>query len=1041
MLRSRTGVGVLTGLVILAVRAAALQGADDPARMIRDGFETPSTSWEQEQTDAVINLGVHDRTQRAAHEGRLSEHFQFAAGPGSAFYYSYRLPKVPVTSNLRVSFFVRANRAGVRIFGRVILPTDTDPDTGQPSFLLVPGTIYQNVDRWQRIELAGLPPLIESQARVLRASTRRPVKLEGAYLDRVVVNLYCGAGETEIFLDELSVAPVPAEVIAAQASPEAGEAEAATPKVGDGPAARRPAVGVTLERNRLKQNGADRFFTAIEAPGADIAELRKAGFDLLAENISADPARFRAAVDAGFLLQPNLVTAQGEPLEPAQALAAAEAFPYRDKVAFWGLGEQLGRVEDPEARKEELERVRAIKSGFRGLARDFSHLTTGTVADGFSLYAQAPKHLDILGVRPSSWGSAQGPAQNYYYLSQRRALTARGNPNGLFFAWFPAAPPPEVQRNVWGEDTPPSWGIPMVQPEQLRVYTFVALAAGYRGLGFRGNADLTRTDLGKMLLIEMALLNEEIHLFEVVLAQGKDPIPLYPTYPADPPVLPPAGSLNVNAKIRLVKEPDPNMNTRVASIDLSDRRGSLLLVSDYLDLGQFQLPQMAANDVKITVPARESAQAWQISPGGLEPLDREKVPGGVRFSIPDYGPTAMVLVTTDLTLPDRIQAELERVRPLAVQLAIEQARIELKWVADINGRLIADGHRLYDPTDPKAFKLPPGMKAPDHEASLLAAADDYIKKAEDALESEEYAVAWAQARRATRPLRILMYAHWMKAFVDASRIAIPYPEDRPERRLPLSVRDQVPKKPKPPRKPIFSPVACPPLCGFNLLPQQWIWIDWMRRSFGPNLVPSGTFEGFKTLAALEAAGWVDVSRDSPEITTTIETVPAKDPKYRLLRLAVTATDKDRIDRLPPTLDFPQAAIRSPEVKVKAGQFIKISVEIAKPMFHPEGHSGLIIRDSIGGEPLQFRYNNVIFDLTPTVLFRRAPADGVVTVTLGLACYGEAYFNNFQVQVVEGPAPRPADLAGPAPRLPNPATPAPVDPGTAARPAPVPRINR
>ena len=204
-------------------------------------------------------------------------------------------------------------------------------------------------------------------------------------------------------------------------------------------------------------------------------------------------------------------------------------------------------------------------------------------------------------------------------------------------------------------------------------------------------------------------MNEEIDLFESILAQGKDPIPLYPTYPADPPVLPPPGSLNVNQKIRRIKEPDPNLFTRVASIDLSDRKGSLLLVSDYFDFGQFQPHQMAMNDLKITVPARESAQAWLISPGGLELLGREKVPGGVRFNVPDYGPTAMVLVTTDLTLPDRIQAEVERVRPLAVQLAIEQARIQLKWVAEINGRLVADGHRLYDPTDPKAYKLPPGI--------------------------------------------------------------------------------------------------------------------------------------------------------------------------------------------------------------------------------------------------------------------------------------------------------------------------------------------
>ena len=174
------------------------------------------------------------------------------------------------------------------------------------------------------------------------------------------------------------------------------EAEAAAPKVGEAPGRRSArAVGVALERNRLKRNGDDWFVTAIEAPGADVAELRKAGFDVLAESINADPERFRAAVDAGFLLQPNLVSVEGEPLEPSQALAAAAAFPFRDEVAFWGLGDQLGRSRRPRGAKAELERVRAIKSGFRGLPRDFSHLTTGTVADELQPVragAQAPRH-------------------------------------------------------------------------------------------------------------------------------------------------------------------------------------------------------------------------------------------------------------------------------------------------------------------------------------------------------------------------------------------------------------------------------------------------------------------------------------------------------------------------------------------------------------------------------------------------------------------------------------------------------------------------
>ena len=56
---------------------------------LRDGFETPEPIWESEHTDTVIRLLEHDRSQRAAHGGRLSEHFHFESGPGSQFFVSY----------------------------------------------------------------------------------------------------------------------------------------------------------------------------------------------------------------------------------------------------------------------------------------------------------------------------------------------------------------------------------------------------------------------------------------------------------------------------------------------------------------------------------------------------------------------------------------------------------------------------------------------------------------------------------------------------------------------------------------------------------------------------------------------------------------------------------------------------------------------------------------------------------------------------------------------------------------------------------------
>ena len=74
---------------------------------------------------------------------------------------------------------------------------------------MVPGTIFDQPDRWQKLELVQMMPTIERLARVLRASSRRAVSLDGAYLERVVVNLLDSPGQSEVFLDDLEISPIP----------------------------------------------------------------------------------------------------------------------------------------------------------------------------------------------------------------------------------------------------------------------------------------------------------------------------------------------------------------------------------------------------------------------------------------------------------------------------------------------------------------------------------------------------------------------------------------------------------------------------------------------------------------------------------------------------------------------------------------------------------------------------------------------------------------------------------------------------------------
>ena len=82
--------------------------------------------------------------------------------------------------------------------------------------------------------------------------------------------------------------------------------------------------------------------------------------------------------------------------------------------------------------------------------------------------------------------------------------------------------------------------------------------------------------------------------------------------------------------------------------------------------------------------------------------------------------------------------------------------------------------------------------------------------------------------------------------------------------------------------------------------------------------------------------------------------------------------------------------------------------------------------SIGGEALQFSSTGSFPSLTRVVLYRRVPADGEMSVLLGLAGYGDAYFDDVSIQRIEAKSSieNLDNLARrPSPRLPSTAPPA------------------
>ncbi len=138
--------------------------------------------------------------------------------------------------------------------------------------------------------------------------------------------------------------------------------------------------------------------------------------------------------------------------------------------------------------------------------------------------------------------------------------------------------------------------------------------------------------------------------------------------------------------------------------------------------------------------------------------------------------------------------------------------------------------------------------------------------------------------------------------------------------------------------------------------------------------------------------------------------PGKGKFRRVLKLAGPPEDKKAgVDKLPPYLDHPVAAVRTPPIKVYEGELIRIAVQIDMPFPCVSGAGGVFVRDSIGGEPLQFRVTAAVPGWQEVVLYRRAPADGEMTVLLGYGGHQFAKFDNLRIQkVVSGPKEAPDD---------------------------------
>jgi hypothetical protein len=906
--RRRVGLLALGGATAVGLTLALL-GLAGGQQIHRDGFEGRDPVWVKGPADAGYKETAHEMTD-AAHTGQHAEMIQLQAERGSFIHYLYDVGRAPICEELSARIWLKGNRPGIQLLGRLVLPHERNPsNVEEPMTTLVGGDIYQTSSRWQALELRHPVELARKQLALLRAETKRDINGEGAYIDRLILNLYAGPGDTQVWIDDLEIGPVADPRTWQNAGrPEPAPGADGPDKLTGRPQSRRPAV-IDLDRDQLRVSGKTIFFRAIRHTDTPLTVLREAGFNTLWIDDQAPAAVIEQAANLGFWIVPALPLAD-EPDGPTDGhthLTANSGFARRvsrfvdqDAVLFWDLGGGGLALEQSSAVSRTAQMLRAADPQ-RPLAAD--------VWDGLKPYSRS---VNLLGVHRWPLMTSLELSQYREWLEQRRLLA---NPGTFMWTWVQTHLPDWHTTMVYDHPGTGAFDEPVGPlPEQIRLVTYTALAGGCRGLGFWSDRFLADSHQGRDRLLALALINQELQMLEPLLVA------------ADPPTW--------------TDTTDPSIKAAVFHTDRA-----LLVIPIFIGQGAQCCPgQGGASNLQVTVPLSPwGTEAWEVTPGQVHALKTERIWGGTKVTLPEFGLTTAIVITADngpTGLLVRLQDEARRKRKLAAQWAHDLAEVELDKATRINAELEQADHRL-----------------PDGQA-LLDDARKRLQRCAQLYNDGDYSEAYAEAKRAARPVQILMRAHWEKAAGD-----------------------------------LDAPVASPYAVSYFTLPRHWRFADQIKQSVpGRSVLPGGDFEQ-DPAQPTEAWTAQEIALDEVELQAR----RVGDSPHEGKQCAMLEIKPKNKDLAPGALERTYLGIHSPAVHLEPRTLVRLSAWVRIPDHIGASADGVLLYDSAGGEPLAIRLPGPNKKWKQFTWYRTVPATGMIHVSLALTGLGKAYFDDVRIE--------------------------------------------
>jgi len=909
--------------VVLGLAEAALG-----QQVHRNGFESTKTLWVKAGADATYDEVGHSSSDQGAHDGQRAEYLQINANQGSYIHYQYPVGKALIGDELIGKVWIKANRPGIQLLARVVLPNERDPNNLENRMTTtIRGEPYRNAGRWQSIDIGRPTQLIKQQQQLLQAQLKRPVNIADAYVDSLMLNVYAGPGVTELWIDDLEIGPVALDP-RFQPAIRTGDAPA---KVANAPRILGRGQAVEFNANQLLVGGKRFLMRGINHTNTPLRTLHQAGFNTVFVDYSTRPELLKEAADLGLWLAPKLRV-----LSADAKLASNEGITHEiglfagsDAVLLYDLGGTLtSEHAGPIGRAAQV--VRSADPG---------RPITAEVWDGMLPFS---RNLNMLGVHRWPLMTTLELPKYREWLEQRRNLA---NPDAYVWTWVQNHLPDWFTQVLYERSGASDFKEPVgPQAEHVRLLTYTALSAGVRGVGFWSDRWLADSHMGRDRLLECALLNQELEMIEPLLTTAADP--------------------------QWIATSSPDVRAAV----MQTSKGILVLPIWQGKGAQFVPGQSAISKLTMTVPqVPQSMQCWEVTPGEVRGIRSERVPGGVKVTVPDFGLTTALVFTSDTQLVVRFQEMSRTRRQQAAQWTYDMAIYELEKVLTIHRQLEQQSHTL-----------------PDAQ-SLIDDAQKRLQTAKQLWDNRLFSEAYREGQRAMRPVRILMRAQWDAAVKD-----------------------------------LDSPVASPYAATFFTLPKHWPFIEQVRRSVTTaNVLPSGDFEvipqrkpqawkleeptqdevELRADRVSEVVAPIEIKKDAKDAKgktvstkgppktgpTTKSDVPHEGKQCAVLQI------KAKNPNAPPqALERTLVAITSPPAQLQPGTLVQVSAWVCIPAPIAASADGALFYDSVGGEPLAVRLSE------PTgwkkfTLYRRVPSSGSIQVTLALTGLGTVYFDDVRIE--------------------------------------------